>query len=185
MNAKREKQISKQMSFVLRHRPEEYGIVLDPEDGSCLLDELVVALSKHGDTGKVTEQEVREVVAQSDKQRFEIQGDRIKARYGHSQPEVRYPVASPPSILYHGTTEATWEWIRAQGLKPMGRQYVHLSASTAFAALAGRRKGKLFMLQIDAATAFAQGVAFYDAGHDVWLADQVPAAYIQPASYSE
>ncbi len=166
------------MSFVLRHRPEVYGIVLDPEDGSCLLQELVEALSVHGDTGTVTEDEVREVVAQSDKQRFEINEDRIRARYGHSSPEVQYAAATPPAVLYHGTAEAIWHILQQEGLKPMGRQYVHLSASTAFAALAGRRKGKLLMLRIDAAAAARDGILFYDAGHDVWLAHHVPAAYI-------
>ncbi|WP_322924754.1 RNA 2'-phosphotransferase [Paenibacillus campi] len=179
MNVKRERQLSKQMSFVLRHRPDEYGIVLDPEDGYCLLHELVLALSTHGDTGVVTEAEVRNVVAQSDKQRFEIVGERIRARYGHSRPEVRYAATTPPSVLYHGTAESVWDVIHREGLKPMGRRYVHLSASTAFAALAGQRKGKLLMLRIDAAAAALHGVQFYDAGHDVWLVDHLPANYIQ------
>ncbi|MFD1885217.1 RNA 2'-phosphotransferase [Paenibacillus wenxiniae] len=179
MNAKREKQLSKQMSFVLRHRPEDYGIVLDPEDGSCLLQQLVEALTTHGDAGTVTEDELREVVAHSDKQRFEINGDRIRARYGHSSPEVQYAAATPPGVLYHGTAESIWPIIQQEGLKPMGRQYVHLSASTAFAALAGKRKGKLLMLRIDATAAALDGILFYDAGHNVWLAHHIPAAYIQ------
>ncbi len=179
IHAKREKQLSKQMSFVLRHRPEAYGIALDPEDGSCLLQELVQALSVHGDVGEVTEHEVRDVVAHSDKQRFEINGERIRARYGHSSPKVQYAAATPPAVLYHGTAEAFWDIIHVEGLKPMGRQYVHLSASTEFAALAGRRKGKLLMLRIDAVAAAQHGVLFYDAGHDVWLAHHIPAAYIQ------
>lgn len=62
----------------------------------------------------------------------------------------------------------------ADGLKPMGRQYVHLSESTHFASLAGRRKGELVMLKVDSLKAVAEGIPFYYAGNEVWLAEWVP-----------
>ncbi len=64
--------------------------------------------------------------------------------------------------------------IEEHGLLPMGREYVHLSAETQFAALAGRRKGKLVMLRLDTAAAAEAGVVFYEAGSGVWLAERIP-----------
>lgn len=181
LNESQEKQLSKQMSYMLRHNPGEYGLVLDPEDASCPLTELSHILSEQRGWAFVSEQDVRQVVANSDKQRFEIVGDRIRARYGHSKPEIHYLVAQPPALLYHGTAESVYPLIEKEGLKPMGRQYVHLSADTHFAELAGRRKGKLLLLHIDTVRAAQQGVMFYDAGHQVWLTEHIPADCISIA----
>jgi len=87
---------------------------------------------------------------------------------------VTYPEGTPPSVLYHGTSRHAMPSIEEHGLLPMGREYVHLSAETQFAALAGRRKGKLVMLRLDTAAAAEAGVVFYEAGSGVWLAERIP-----------
>ena len=46
----------------------------------------------------------------------------------------------PPDILYHGTTHKALDAIMNDGLKPMGRQYVHLSGDTDTAIRGGRRR---------------------------------------------
>ncbi|MDO3408342.1 RNA 2'-phosphotransferase [Saccharibacillus sp. CPCC 101409] len=179
--AERDKKLSKLMSMMLRHKPEESGLRLDPEDGSCGLDELLAAIRQRTGFEAVTEEDVRGVVRRSDKQRFEIvePGEaRIRARYGHSFGRVNYPQGTPPAVLYHGTGRHALPSIEEHGLLPMGREYVHLSADTHFAALAGRRKGKLIMLRLDTAAAAEAGVAFYDAGSGVWLAERVPSAVL-------
>lgn len=183
LDTSQEKQLSKWISRILRHSPEQYGIVLDAEDGSCPIRDLVQVISQDHKWDFVTEEHIRYVVARSDKQRFEINQDRIRARYGHSHPDVHYEPAVPPQILYHGTSEQAWSTIRQEGLKLMGRRYVHLSAATDFAALAGRRKGKLIMLEVDTTAAVAAGVSFYDAGHDVWLCDSIPANCLKPSDH--
>ena len=175
LTAKQEVQLSKYMSLILRHTPEQYGIVLDPRDGSCSLDELVHVLREQKGWNEITEDDIRQVVQQSDKQRFEINADRIKARYGHSHTQVQYEQGTPPAILYHGTHEKAVSAIEQQGLLPMNRQYVHLSASTHFAELAGKRRGPLVLLQVDTVRAIADGVTFYFAGHEVWLSGSIPA----------
>ncbi|MGV7117447.1 RNA 2'-phosphotransferase [Paenibacillus kyungheensis] len=175
LTSKQEVQLSKYMSLILRHTPEEYGILLDARDGSCTLEELVHVLREQKGWSQITEGDIRQVVAQSDKQRFEINEDRIKARYGHSHTQVQYEQGTPPEILYHGTHEKALPLILEQGLLSMNRQYVHLSASTHFAELAGKRRGKLVLLQVDTVRAIEAGVTFYFAGHEVWLSDHIPA----------
>jgi len=69
--------------------------------------------------------------------------------------------------------------IVSEGLKPMARQYVHLSVDEATAGAVGRRKGAApVLLKVDAAAAHADGVVFYVGNEKVWLADTVPARFI-------
>ncbi|ASA24252.1 RNA 2'-phosphotransferase [Paenibacillus donghaensis] len=178
MNSKGEQSLSKLLSLMLRHAPQDFGLRLDPEDGSCELEDLLTAVRCSRGQSQTTAEDIREVVRRSDKQRFEIHGaapaERIRARYGHSFGKLAYDAGMPPAALYHGTNLHALPKILEQGLLPMGRKYVHLSGDTHFAELAGKRRGKLVMLRIDTAAAARQGIVFYDAGHDVWLAERVP-----------
>ncbi|WP_341281643.1 RNA 2'-phosphotransferase [Paenibacillus sp. FSL H8-0537] len=172
---KREKSLSKMMTKILRHAPEKFGILLDEADGSCLLSELLAAINRQPDWSSITEAHILYVVERSSKQRFELADGRIRARYGHSVQKVSYPAAVPPEILYHGTNEAVVAAILREGIQAMGRQYCHLSEGLDFAALAGSRKGKLVMLEVDTQLAAEHGVIFYYAGNEVWLAEAIPA----------
>lgn len=175
MNSGMEKSLSKLMTKMLRHEPERFGLVLDPEDGSCETDELVLAIQDLPGWKGIAVEDVEQVVRNSDKQRFAIEGGRIRARYGHSHDKVRYELGNPPAVLYHGTSRQALAPIMEQGLRPMGRQYVHLSEGTGFASLAGKRKGELVLLRVDTVLARELGVTFYFAGNEVWLSGEVPA----------
>ncbi len=74
---------SKFMSLVLRHKPEEIGLVLDA-NGWAEIGELIEKAGAHGVA--LTRALIAEVVATSDKQRFAIDetGQRIRANQGHS-----------------------------------------------------------------------------------------------------
>ena len=78
------KQISKQMSYLLRHRPESAGLTLS-EGGWVEVDQLLAVLGS--DDSPVTLEKLIEVVETNDKQRFEFSRDRqrIRARQGHSR----------------------------------------------------------------------------------------------------
>ncbi|MNI82600.1 RNA 2'-phosphotransferase [compost metagenome] len=132
------------------------------------------AIRKQPKWSGVTEEDIEQVVRNSDKQRFEIANGRIRARYGHSHDKVNYIPGEPPNVLYHGTNKIALPSIIEEGLRPMGRQYVHLSEGTHFATLAGSRRGELVILKVDTPSAKQMGVTFYYAGNDVWLADGVP-----------
>lgn len=168
-----EASLSKFMTKLLRHTPEQYGLILDPEDGSCMLDDLLTVIVHTPRWSKVTEGDLRQVVANSEKQRFVIEDERIKARYGHSHTKINYEPGTPPPTLFHGTHAGALPVIMKEGLRPMGRKYVHLSEGTHFASLAGKRKGKLTLLTVDTIRAGQMGVLFYYAGNEVWLADTV------------
>jgi putative RNA 2'-phosphotransferase len=160
------------MAVALRHSPHRFGLTLD-EHGWTSLPALAAAL-------RVTVSDVESAVALPGKRRYEIDGDRVRARYGHSVAErVEQVVAEPPETLFHGTTADAAEAIRRDGLRPMSRQYVHLSADVETAVQVGsRRRRELVVLRVAAGRAWRDGVTFYDAGRGVWLADTVPARYV-------
>ena len=88
--------------------------------------------------------------------------------------------SEPPTVLYHGTAPHTAQIILTAGLKPMGRQYVHLSADRGTASQVGHRKARQpVILQAAAAEAHAAGVVFYKGNEQIWLADYVPATFIR------
>jgi len=174
LNQTMEKSLSKLMTKILRHTPEDFGVVLDPVEGSCPVSTLLEAIQSQPKWAWVKQEDIEQVVRNSDKQRFEIAGGRIKARYGHSHDKVQYTPGEPPAILYHGTNKKALPSILKEGISPMSRQYVHLSEGTQFATLAGSRRGELVILEVDTLRAKQLGATFYYAGNEVWLADRVP-----------
>ncbi|MDT7744022.1 MAG: putative 2-phosphotransferase [Actinomycetota bacterium] len=169
--------LSKAMSHALRHDPAAYGLTLDAE-GWTPVATLVEGLRAAGLPASV--EAVRAVVASGSKQRHELSGDRIRARYGHSvEGAVELPVASPPDVLFHGTTPAAAAVIAVEGLRPMGRQYVHLSPARSTAErVGGRRVAEPVVLTVDAAGAARAGVVFRRGNDDTWLAPSVPPEFL-------
>ena len=76
-------------------------------------------------------------------------------------------------------THKALEAILNDGLRPMGRQYVHLSVNTETAVQVGKRRDAApVILVIDAHKAYTDGIVFYKGNDKVVLADYVPAGYI-------
>ena len=172
--------LSKAISKALRHRPERIGLTL-AEDGSVEVAELVRALNRYGGWPRaLTEQDAMQVVEQGTKNRFAMEGGRIRARYGHSIPlRVEYRPAEPPAVLYHGTSEASLSTILEEGLLPMGRQVVHLSTDVVTAKQVGSRHGgRVVILRVDALRAARDDIPFYQGNENTWLAERIPAAYL-------
>ena len=95
--------ISKFLSLVLRHDPDRIGITLD-EAGWTDVAALLEATAAHG--VMITRDELVQIVATSDKQRFALSPDgaRIRANQGHSvEVDLALASATPPAVLYHGT----------------------------------------------------------------------------------
>ena len=173
-------QLSKRVSHALRHAPWIYELELD-EEGWAPVPDLLEALRGQRPAWRgLTEGDLAELVARSDKRRFELHDGRIRALYGHSLPErLRKVPAAPPPTLFHGTSRRSVAAIRAGGLRPMRRQYVHLSADRETARqVAARKPPPPVILEIAARAAHGAGVRFYAGNELVWLADSIPPEFI-------
>ena len=173
------KEISRFLSYVLRHAPESIGLSLDA-NGWADVAELLAAAGKAG--RRIDLATLRAVVAENDKQRFTLSDDgrRIRAAQGHSiAVDLALAPSEPPSRLYHGTATRNLDAIRAEGLKPGRRQQVHLSLDPETARKVGQRHGQPAVLTVDAAAMRRDGHRFFRADNGVWLTDSVPARYLR------
>jgi putative RNA 2'-phosphotransferase len=167
---------SKLLSSVLRHRPSLLGITLDPS-GWVDIELLLDAIERHG--RPLARTDLDRIVAGTDKQRFEVDGARIRAAQGHSiDVDLRLAPVPPPPELFHGTVARNLAAIRAQGLLRGRRRHVHLSIDEQTATTVARRRGLPVLLRIDAAGMHAVGYLFYRAANGVWLTDRVPPPWI-------
>jgi putative RNA 2'-phosphotransferase len=172
--------LSKTLSHALRHEPWLYELELDDE-GWTDIEAVLAAIRERPEWSAVAAEDVIELNQRADKRRFEIEGHRIRALYGHSIPgKLKRLPATPPEILYHGTNPQFVTKIRADGLKPMRRQFVHLSVDRETAVEVGRRKSQQpVIMRIQATLAHQSGIAFYVGNDKVWLADFVPPGFIE------
>lgn len=164
------------MSFVLRHKPQNFGLVPDPYGFVDIQELLSVFKNRYRN---IQLWDIEEVVQNCPKKRFEIKGEKIRARYGHSF-DVLLDIkpCEPPDHLYHGTSPAMKDVILTEGLQPITRKYIHLSKTKEEAFEVGKRKSQnpiLFIVK--AKDAYQKGIKFYDMGVVV-LAERIPTEYL-------
>jgi putative RNA 2'-phosphotransferase len=169
---------NKTLAMWLRHKPERGGLTLSKEgwaDKSAILEaferaEIPTSL-----------EELDEVIRRDPKGRFEVQGDRVRARYGHSlELEEKPHPGMPPATLFHGISRRYLPKILETGLSPMKRQYVHLSPDRKTAREVGRRREQEpAVLEIAAHEAHSAGVKFYPRGKGIWISDPIPPQFLR------
>lgn len=175
----RPESLSKFLSLVLRHRPEEIGLTLN-EHGWAEIDSLVALANSRGTP--LTRDLVLEIAATSDKKRFAISPDenRIRANQGHSiAVNLNLTPREPPHELFHGTATRFAQSIRENGLLPGSRQHVHLSLNAITATVVGSRHGKPLVLTVRALDMHRDGFEFLLSGNAVWLTSAVPPHYLE------
>lgn len=171
------KQLSRFLSLILRHHPEYIGVTLD-KDGWTDTENLIIQANKHGK--HFDKQQLIQMVAENDKQRFELSDTQIRAVQGHSHVSVQrdYVPITPPQVLYHGTAERFLSSIKEQGLTAQSRHHVHLSADYETAVKVGKRHGKPVVLTIDSQAMHQAGIPFFQAENGVWLVERVDVGFI-------
>ena len=158
LNPREAVKLSKLMGLALRHNPAAFDLTPD-RDGWVPALALLAGLARQPRWQWVRLEHIRHIVDTSDKQRFELEGALIRARYGHSRAaRPTYQSVVPPRQLFHGTPRCNLVAIRREGLKAMARQYVHLSATVEMALRVGRRRDERpALLRIRAAAAYTAG----------------------------
>lgn len=146
MDPHRRRRLSKAMAYHLRHGD---AVKVDP-DGWASLAELAAAIG-----GGVTENEIAIVASTLSEPRFEFRDNLVRARYGHTRNVpliMRHSSDLPDVPAYHATNlESARRIIEgAEGLKPMERQFVHLSKDRLEALRSGLRHGAPLLLSANA-----------------------------------
>ncbi len=175
--------LSKFLALILRHQPERFALALD-EEGWTSFSEVLEILQGLPNFRWATREDVMEVVEEGSgdgKKRFEVKDGRIRATYGHSiDRRIQYEPVTPPDLLYHGTAPEVVEAILRQGLKPMERQYVHLSPDYGTAVRVGaRHTADPVVITVLAAEAHQDGIEFYRPDEDVYLSLAIPPEFLR------
>lgn len=177
------RQLTRMLSHALRHNPDAYFLDMDCE-GWTLVDDVLLAVRCHkSQWRRFSRTQLLEVATTSCGNRFEIEGDRIRALYGHTVSFLEVGIERiPPTVLFHGTTIHAYESIKQHGLNPMGRRYVHLTTDYTYAIGVGEAKydGESICFEIAAQAAYKIGQRFWQASSHVWLTAAVATEFISP-----
>jgi putative RNA 2'-phosphotransferase len=171
--------ISKFLAYILRHDPEKFQLQLDLEGYADLNAVLEILNSQYQDK-EITKDLIEKIIQESDKRRFEIVENKIRAYYGHSlKQKIKMKEAKTlPPFLFHGTTKRAYERIIKEGLRSENRQYVHLSGNAEDVLLVGKRRtNNPIILKINTETVRKEGMIFYESG-DLYLIDFIPPNFI-------
>ncbi|WP_435066901.1 RNA 2'-phosphotransferase [Haloplanus sp. C73] len=176
LSADRRTRLSKFLSGALRHFPADAGLELDAQ-GWTEWEALVAAATDRYPWADA--EAIEGVVATDPKGRFERSGGRVRAAYGHSVDVDLEPTDAPvPDRLYHGTSPDADDSIREEGIRPMGRQQVHLSATVAEARTVGERHAAdPVVFAVDAA-ALRETYRITKRGRETYTVDRVPPSYL-------
>lgn len=164
-------QLSKNLSYLLRHGAQKEGLRIS-QDGWVNISDLLLHINKRE---KFTRRDIEAVVKTNDKQRFIIEGDRIRANQGHSMKvEVqmdRLTVDTVPEVVVHGTYKQFMNQILKEGLKTMGRQHIHMAVGLKHdrAVISGMRNSADVIIYIKAKEAISDGVPFFMSENKVIL----------------
>lgn len=174
-------QLSKQLSWLLRHGAQKEGFTIQPDGYVCVADIL-----QHPRFGaQYSMEKLREIVAADTKQRYQLRcnpltgNDEIRANQGHSLTAVQAEacmerissISQLPEAVVHGTYYKNWEHIKTEGLKRMQRNHVH------FAVLRGRgevvvsgfRSDCQVLIYLDVAKVLADQLELYRSSNNVIL----------------
>ncbi|MFC9690160.1 RNA 2'-phosphotransferase [Kribbella sp. NPDC056951] len=166
---------SRALSRLLRHTAGERGLAMTADGWAAIADVLKVLGLERAALDRAVEV--------NDKQRLQVDGERIRACQGHSlagMPVTREALENswervyPDHLLWHGTTERVIAVIRSEGLKPGRRTHVHLAPAQD--SLVGRRTKVDVLLTVDPVN-----LAVYRAPNGVLLVREVPADAIVDA----
>lgn len=172
--------VSKYLSLILRHKPEEIGITLDAH-GYAKTSEIISGIKRK--YPEFNRNILEEIVRTDSKQRYSFKdyGRMIRANQGHSIPvDLGLKEVAPPDILYHGTSgKSIPSILNSKAILPMSRQHVHLSADTTTAYTVGERhcSHDVQICVINAKQMREEGYKFYLSENNVWLTDKVPYEY--------
>jgi putative RNA 2'-phosphotransferase len=164
---------SKKLSWLLRHGAPSEGVAMDAAGWVAVADALRVLRISRGD--------LEEVVAQNNKSRLELKGDRIRASQGHSHLgmpvtlealEASWSIYDGAGPIWHGTHKGAASGIGREGILPGERTHVHLAE--AIDSKVGKRANVDMMIEVSPGRLRDEGLAVHKSSNGVLLCRAVP-----------
>lgn len=161
--------LAKMLAYILGHRPDEFGLVLDA-DGFVPLKRLLAALASEPGWGHVRRRHLEQTAALSQAPRLEIVDDQIRSLSPKPAQMRRPPGEAPPALLYAAVPPKAHPAVAEHGLRPSPGQELVLAASPETALKLGKRRSPdPVLITVQARTAAQAGVVFQGYGERLFL----------------
>lgn len=170
-------ELSKKLSWLLRHGAPSQGIAMDAA-GWVAVDDVLRAL-------RISREELAQAVELNTKSRIDVRGERVRASQGHSTEgmpvtldalEASWERLSSAGPLWHGTAIEALRGIAREGIVPQARTHVHLT--DALDSRVGKRARVDVMIEISAPRLDALGIGVFQSQNGVVLVRRVPTSAI-------
>jgi putative RNA 2'-phosphotransferase len=172
--------LAKVLTFILCHRPDEFGLVLDQE-GFVPIKQLFQALAAEPGWGHVRRHHLEQVAALLHPPKFEVLADRIRGLVP-GPADLRRPGKETPVLLYTAIPAKAHEPVFAAGLRAPRDQELVLADTLELALKLGRRKSPdPVLVTVQAQAAARKGVTWERYGEHLYLAQEVPRQFLQLA----
>ena len=166
-------QLAKNLAYVLGRRPDEFGLVPDP-DGFVRIKDLLKALSEENEFRYVRRGHIEEIAIALHDAPIEILADRARAR-DRSHLSSHTPAEKLPRLLYTCVRRKAYPVVLEKGIFFDGRPFVVLSSDRGMAERIGRRSDPSpVLLTVTVQQARDAGVQFFSAGGALFLAEKIP-----------
>jgi putative RNA 2'-phosphotransferase len=120
------------------------------------------------------------MVESDKKDRYQISGKNIRARYGHS---VEIDLDFPPNDLefvYYGASQEEADMIQEMGIRPVRQRYVHMSSTYEKAVEAASvHTENPVIFRVDAFAAMEDGVEIMVVNEFIVLSEEIPPQYLE------
>jgi putative RNA 2'-phosphotransferase len=172
--------LAKMLIYLLCHRPDEFGLVLD-EEGFTPIKRLLAALTGEPGWGHVRRQHLEQTVALSQSPLFEIRDDKIRSLSPRHAALRRPRGEAPPALLYAAIPPKAHAAVAEHGLRPPANQELVLAASPETALKLGKRRAPdPILITVQARAAAAAGVVFQGYGEELFLTSTLlPGEFVQ------
>lgn len=168
------KQLVKFINYILGRRPDEFGLVLDP-DGFVKIKELLKAICEEDGWRYVRRAHLNEILVTLPHSPIEIKDSFIRAKVRDKLSGLT-PAQDLPKLLYTGLRNKAYPFVLENGIRPSANQQVILSSRRDMAERIGKRiDSQPVMLTVQVQKSLTAGVVFYQTGDLIYAADFIPA----------
>ncbi len=168
------KQLAKFVDYILSRRPDEFGLVLDP-DGFAKIKELLKAVNEEDGFRYVRRAHLNEIMLTVPHHGFEVSENMIRSQRRDRLPQTSYAM-NPPKLLYVCTRQKAYPHVHEKGIRPGGYPQVVLSSTPEMARRIGKRIDPApVLLTVQVQNSVDCGVVFFRTGDILYLADFIPA----------
>ena len=165
------------MVYMLGYRPDEFGLVPDP-DGYIPYKDLLQAIHEEPGWGYVRQGHFNEILMGNDRSLFQWDDRRIKVLKREWQMDLENLFEGLPTILFVAVRRRAHPHVLEKGLRSSTGKFLTLSPEKEMALRIGTRRDQSpVLLEVMALQAENKGVPFFAFGQ-LFLAREVPADYI-------